>query len=454
MVPANVAILREPADERLMPPQAIDAEMAILGGILLDPNALVRIADRLPDQAFYIAAHKTLYRAALALHQRQEPIDLMTMTMYLMQHNQLEGVGGKSALVRLIDTTVSATNIDAYADLVLDKWRRRRMGELGRKMLELQHDPEDWKALYEGVEQSLMKLAMDDASTGLRPLSEIQVDMFTEIERNATAGKPPGIPTGFVDLDAVLQGFQRGDLIIVAARPSMGKTAMCLNIAANIAAPGLPVAIFSLEMSQLQLAYRLTSAHAQIETSRLRAGKVAEKEWTRLGEGIAGQAQWPVYIDDTPSPGLSHIVSQCRRLKAQKGDLGMVFIDYLQLMDGTQGGGKGENESQQLAKLTRRLKMMARELDAPVVVLSQLSRGVESRTDKRPVMSDLRSSGAIEQDADVVMMLYREEYYTPDTADRGIAEVLIRKNRNGPVDKVQLLFQPEISKFRSLARGY
>lgn len=448
----DAAFLREPADERMLPPQAIAAEEAILGGILLDPNALVRVADKLPEAAFYLGTHKTLYRAALALHQRQEPIDLLTMTTYLNQHNQLEGVGGTSTLARLIDRTVSAANIDAYADLVLDKWRRRRMGELGRRMLELQHGSDDWKVLYDQAEQALMQLAGDETSVGLRSLNDIQIEMFAEVERNSISETPPGIPTGFTDLDGILQGLQRSDLVIVAARPSIGKTAFSLNIAANIAAQGLPVAVFSLEMSQLQLAYRLTSAHAQIETGRLRQGRVGVHEWEQLGNSISTQSNWPLYIDDTPSPGISHILSQCRRLKAQRGDLGMIFIDYLQLMDGSREGG--DNETQQLSKLTRRLKMMARELNTPVVALSQLSRGVESRTDKRPIMSDLRSSGAIEQDADVVMMLYRDEYYDPDTPERGIAEVLVRKNRNGPTGTAKLLFQPDISRFRNLAHGY
>jgi replicative DNA helicase len=451
MVATNVVTFREPADERLMPPQAIDAEIAILGGILLDPNALGRISDRLPDEAFYIQAHRIVYRAALALRDRQEPIDLMTVAMFLHSHDRLEAIGGKIALARFVDITISAANIEAYADLVVDKWRRRRMGSLGRKMLELQHDPETWPALYEQVEGELMRLAVDQASAqGLRPLGDIQVDMFAEIEQYATGQASPGIPTGFADIDAMTQGFQRGDLVIVAARPSMGKTSICLGFGANIAQAGLPVAVFSLEMSQRQLAYRLTSSHSQIGISHLRTGRVADHEWERLGQSICTQSDWPLYIDDTPSPSLSHILSQCRRLKAQKGDLGMVFIDYLQLMDFS-NGRDDSNESQQLGKLTRKLKGMARELDTPVVVLSQLSRGVESRSDKRPVMSDLRSSGAIEQDADIVMMLYREEYYDAQTTERGIAEVIIRKNRNGPIGTAKLLFQPEISKFRNLA---
>jgi len=405
MVATNVVTFREPADERLIPPQAIDAEIAILGGILLDPNALGRVSDRLPDEAFYIQAHRVVYRAALALRDRQEPIDLMTMAMFLHSHDRLEAIGGKVALARMLDATISAANIEAYADLVVDKWRRRRMGALGRKMLELQHDPEVWPALYEQVEGELMRLAVDQASAqGLRPLGDVQMDMFAEIEQYATGQASPGIPTGFADIDQMTQGFQRGDLVIVAARPSMGKTAICLNFGANIAQSGLPVAVFSLEMSQRQLAYRLTSSHSQIGISQLRTGRVADHEWAQLGQSIATQSHWPLHIDDAPSPSLSHILSECRRLKAQKGDLGMVFIDYLQLMDFS-NGRDDSNESQQLGKLTRKLKGMARELDTPVVVLSQLSRGVESRSDKRPVMADLRSSGAIEQDADIVMML-------------------------------------------------
>lgn len=445
----STVTIRDPADERMMPPQAIDAEIAILGGVLLDPGAIARIVDELPDEAFYLTPHRLIYRACLAIYRQGNPVDLMTVAMFLQSHDKLEAAGGKVALARLIDSTVSAANIDAYVALVVDKWRRRRMGQLGRKMLELQHDPEQWEATYEQVEAELMAIAGNKSSVGLKSLGQIQGHMLTEIEKRANGEIPPGIPTGFRDLDGMTQGLQRGDLVIVAARPSMGKTAICLNIAANIGAGGLPVAIFSLEMSDLKLAFRLTSAATGISTSRLRTGRISSDEWEPLLAGVDRLSRLPLHIDDTPQPSISHIATQARKLQAQHGPLGMIFVDYLQLMDSSEGKADA-NEAQQLGKLTRKLKGLARDLNCPVVALSQLSRGVESRADKRPLMSDLRSSGAIEQDADVVAMLYREEYYDPDTADRGIAEVIIRKNRDGPVCTVKLLFEPEFSQFKDL----
>lgn len=445
--PANVVTIRDPADERRMPPQSVDAEVAILGGILLDPNALERVADSLPTEAFYVKPHGIIYRACLALQKQGRPVDMLNLVMLLKDHDKLEAVGGQSQIAALIDSAVSSANIDQYAALVVDKWRRRRLGQLGRKMLELQHEPEQWAALYEGVESELTALAAGQSEKGLRPLSDIQIEMFGEIEQRANGAALPGVQTGFADFDAMTQGLQRSDLIIFAGRPSMGKTAICLNIAANIAGSGLPVAVFSLEMSDIQLAYRLTSSETAISSSRLRTGRIGTNEWERLGQGIAKLSQTPIFIDDTPQPSLTHIATQSRKLQAKQGALGMIFVDYLQLMDGDEGGN---NEAQQLGKLTRKLKQLARELCCPVVVLSQLSRGVESRTNKRPMMSDLRSSGAIEQDADLVAMLYREEYYDPDTADRGIAEVIITKHRNGPTGTVRLLFEPEFARFKNL----
>ena len=448
MYAANVVTIRDPADERRMPPQSVDAEVAILGGILLDPNALDRVADLLPTEAFYVKPHGIIYRACLALQKQGRPVDMVNLVMLLKDHDKLEDVGGPSQIAALIDSAVSSANIDQYAALVVDKWRRRRLGQLGRKMLELQHEPEPWAAMYEGVEAELTALAGDQADKGLRPLADIQIEMFSEIEQRANGAVLPGIPTGFADFDAMTQGLQRSDLIIFAGRPSMGKTAICLNIAANIAETGLPVAIFSLEMSSLQLGYRFTSTETAISSSRLRTGRIGTAEWEKLGHGIARLSKAPIHIDDTPQPSLTHIATQARKLQARQGPLGLLFIDYLQLMDGDEGGN---NEAQQLGKLTRKLKHLARELCCPVVVLSQLSRGVESRTNKRPMMSDLRSSGAIEQDADLVAMLYREEYYDPETPDRGIAEVIITKHRNGPTGTVKLLFEPEFSRFRNLA---
>jgi replicative DNA helicase len=286
----------------------------------------------------------------------------------------------------------------------------------------------------------------------LAPTSDILIETFAEIEARAEGMVLPGVPSGFYDLDAMTQGFQRSDLIIAAGRPSMGKTAYVVNAARHIAAiQKLPVAIFSLEMSKVQLVYRLLSAEVQIESSRLRTGRIALNEWEPLGHSISILSQMPLFIDDTPSISLAELRVKCRRLKADQGGvLGAVIIDYLQLM----GGGSGrENREQELSRLTRGLKGLARELDCPVIALSQLNRAVETRSNKRPMMSDLRESGGIEQDADLIMMLYREEYYEPDTPDRGLAEIIITKHRNGPVGTIKLLFEPQFTRFRNLAKG-
>jgi replicative DNA helicase len=283
---------------------------------------------------------------------------------------------------------------------------------------------------------------------GLTPTADILIDTFSEIEQRSLGVVLPGVPCGFYDLDAMTQGFQRSDLIIAAGRPSMGKTSFVLNMARNIAAlQKLPVAIYSLEMSKLQLVYRLLSSEVEMESSRLRTGRIAQNEWEKLGHAISMLSQMPIFIDDTPNISVTEMRSKCRRLQAEQGGaLGLILIDYLQLME-----GGSDNRVQELSKITRSLKGLARELNAPIIALSQLSRGVESRTNKRPMMSDLRESGSIEQDADLIMMLYREEYYEPDTPDRGIAEVIVTKHRNGPTGTVKLLFEPQFTRFRNLA---
>jgi replicative DNA helicase len=298
------------------------------------------------------------------------------------------------------------------------------------------------------AEQKLFGITQVRPQGGLTPTADILIDTFSEIEQRSLGVVLPGVPCGFYDLDAMTQGFQRSDLIIAAGRPSMGKTSFVLNMARNIAAlQKLPVAIYSLEMSKLQLVYRLLSSEVEMESSRLRTGRIAQNEWEKLGHAISMLSQMPIFIDDTPNISVTEMRSKCRRLQAEQGGaLGLILIDYLQLME-----GGSDNRVQELSKITRSLKGLARELNAPIIALSQLSRGVESRTNKRPMMSDLRESGSIEQDADLIMMLYREEYYEPDTPDRGIAEVIVTKHRNGPTGTVKLLFEPQFTRFRNLA---
>ncbi|MEP0914528.1 replicative DNA helicase [Leptolyngbya sp. ST-U4] len=432
-----------------VPPQNIDAEEAILGGILLDPEAIGRVLEILRPEAFYISAHQEIYRAATTLQAQGKPTDLMSVTTWLYDHGLLEKIGGQTRLAELVDRTVSAVNIDQYAQLVMDKYLRRKLIYVGTEVAQLGYDiASPIEKILDQAEQKVFNITQVRPTQALIATSDILTSTFSDIESRSLGLVLPGISCGFYDLDAMTQGFQRSDLIIAAGRPSMGKTSFVLNIARNIAAfHKLPIAVFSLEMSKEQLVYRLLSSEAQVESGRLRSGRIAQTEWEPLGHAISTLSQLPIFIDDTPNISVTEMRSKARRLQAEQGGaMGLILIDYLQLMEGS-----GDNRVQELSKMTRSLKSLARELQVPIIALSQLSRGVESRTNKRPMMSDLRESGSIEQDADLVMMLYREEYYNPDTPDRGIAEVILTKHRNGPVGTVKLLFEPQFTRFRNLA---
>ena len=437
------------ASDRL-PPQNIDAEEVILGGILLDPEAMGRVIEVLEADAFYISAHRDIYKAALELHHQGQPTDLMSLATWLKDHDRLDKVGGQSRLAQLLDRTVTAANIDQYATLVMDKYMRRKLLQAGGEIIQLGYETASpLEKVLDQAEQTLFGITQSRPQQGLSSAADILTDTFADIEQRSLGMVLPGVACGFYDLDAMTQGFQRSDLIIAAGRPAMGKTSFVLNIARNISVMHkLPVAVFSLEMSKAQLVYRLLSSEVQIESGRLRAGRIAQHEWEPLGHAISALSQLPVFIDDTPNISVTEMRSKARRLQAEQGGaLGLILIDYLQLMEGS----GSENRVQELSRVTRSLKGLARELNVPIIALSQLSRGVESRTNKRPMMSDLRESGSIEQDADLIMMLYREEYYDPDTPDRGIAEVIVTKHRNGPVGTVKLLFEPQFTRFRNLA---
>ncbi|MDX2099129.1 MAG: replicative DNA helicase [Leptolyngbyaceae cyanobacterium bins.59] len=433
-----------------LPPQNIDAEEAILGGILLDPEAIGRVIDRLRPEAFYIMAHQEIYRAMLTLHAQGRPTDLMSVASWLQDKKTIEKVGGHTRLAQLVDRTISAVNIDQYAELVMDKFLRRKLIRAGNEIVHLGYETGvDLTQVMDQSEQKIFSLSQDRPSKSLISTSDILTETFSDIENRSLGLVMPGIACGFYDLDAMTQGFQRSDLIIVAGRPAMGKTAITVGVARNIAAyHKLPVAIFSLEMSKEQLVYRLLASEAQIESGRLRSGRISQQEWEPLGHAISVLSQLPIYIDDTPDISVMEMRSKARRLQTEYGKpLGLILVDYLQLMEGS----GNDNRVQELSKVTRGLKGLARELQVPVIALSQLSRGVESRTNKRPMMSDLRESGSIEQDADLIIMLYREEYYNPDTPDRGISELIVAKHRNGPTGTVKLLFEPQFTRFRNLA---
>lgn len=436
-----------------LPPQNIEAEEAILGGILLDPEAISRVSDRLIPEAFYISAHKDIYQAALRLHNQGKPTDLLSLIAWLSDHDLLKSIGGKSKLAQLVDRTVSAVNIDALAALVMDKYLRRKLIQSGNEIVQLGYETQtELATVLDQAEQKVFSITQERPQRGLIAISDTLVDTFQELESREQGQALPGLLSDFYDLDGLTGGFQRSDLIIVAGRPAMGKTALCLNIAHNIAARyKLPVAIFSLEMSKEQLVQRLLASEAAIESHRMRAGRISQNEWEHLSRAISTLSELPIFIDDTANMTVMEMRSQARRLQAEHNkELALILIDYLQLMQ----GGDTDNRVQELSRITRSLKGLARELKVPVIALSQLSRGVEARTNKRPLLSDLRESGSLEQDSDLVLMIYRDDYYNSDSPDRGIAEVIAAKHRNGPTGTVKLLFDPQFTKFKNLAKPH
>ncbi|MBE8966239.1 replicative DNA helicase [Nostocales cyanobacterium LEGE 12452] len=385
-----------------LPPQNIEAEEAILGGILLDPEAISRVSDRLLPEAFYISAHKDIYQAAVRLHTQGKPTDLLSVTSWLTDHDLLARIGGRNKLATLVDRTVSAVNIDALAGLVMEKYLRRQLIKAGNEIVHLGYETEtELPTVLDQAEQKVFNVTQERPQSGLVHISDTLINNFQDIEDRNQGIALPGIPCGFYDLDAMTSGFQRSDLIIVAGRPSMGKTAFCLNLAHNIAASyKLPVAFFSLEMSKEQLTQRLLASEAQIESSYLRTGRLSQTQWEPLSRAIGILSEMPIYIDDTPNITVTQMRSQSRRLQAEIGtELGLIVIDYLQLMEGA-----GDNRVQELSKITRQLKGLARELSVPVIALSQLSRGVEARTNKRPMLSDLRESGCLAGDSLVTLV--------------------------------------------------
>lgn len=437
-----------------LPPQSIESEEAILGGILLDPAAIERVRDILKPHHFYISAHGRIYNAAQRLNALELPTDLLMVTNYLADNGLLEIIGGRNKLASLVDRTVSAVNIDALAGLVVEKWKRRELGRLASLAIELQHKSNEETPLekaFEQLQDFICDLQRSSDTAGASHISDVVINLFQDIEDRSQGKVLPGIPTGFYDLDALTAGFNRNDLVIVAGRPAMGKSAFAAQVAFYLAqAYQFPVVVFSLEMSKLQIAMRALSGEAGIESGYLKTGRISNKQWEPLSKGISTLSELPVYLDDRPDPSLSYIESECRKIMAQeRRDLGLIVIDYLQLMDGN-GGGNRNNE---IEKLTRGLKRLAMKLQIPVMCLSQLSRAVESRNNKRPMLSDLRDSGGIEQDADKVIMLYRDEYYDQNTQEKGIAEIILAKNRDGATGTIQLLFDAYLTKFKNMVRS-
>ena len=440
-------------DSKKLPPQSIEAEMSILGGILLENEAINRVLDVLVPEDFYRETHRKIMRAMIELNEHREPCDLITLTTMLKKRGDLEEVGGGAYLATLVDFVPTAANIAYYSKIVKEKAILRTLIFAATEIITQGYDEQiEIEQLLDNAQKNIFDISENKLKPAFYPVSAILKDAIKNIEAlYEKKDHVTGVPTGYQDLDEKTAGFQRGDLIIIAGRPSMGKTAFALNIAqyaAIHAQPNHPVALFSLEMSKEQLVTRLLCSEARVDASRLRTGHLLENDWPKLTRGAGSLHEAKIFIDDTPAISVLEMRAKSRRLKAEH-NIGMIVVDYLQLM---RGGSNPESRQQEISEISRSLKALAKELEVPVVALSQLNRGLESRTDKRPMMSDLRESGAIEQDADIIMFVYREEVYDKENPElKGKAEIIIGKQRNGPIGTVNLAFLGEYTRFENLS---
>ena len=440
-------------DALRVPPHSIDAEQAVLGGLMLSPEAWDRVADRINEDDFYRKDHRLIFRAISELSNKSMPCDAVTLGEWFETQGISELVGGTAYILQLANTTPSAANITAYCDIVREKSVLRQLIDAGTEIVGdgFQTEGRSVQEILEAAEQRVFHIAENGARgrKGFVSMRSAVKEAFQILhQRYENKGTVTGIPTGFTDLDEMTAGLQPSDLIIVAARPAMGKTAFSLNMAEYAAIKTKKaVAVFSMEMSASQLAFRLISSVGRINQQHLRNGDIQEEEWPRVTSAITLLSEAKIFIDDTPALSPSELRARCRRLKREH-DLGLIVIDYLQLM---QVPGNRENRATEISEISRNLKALAKELHVPVIALSQLNRSLEQRTDKRPVMADLRESRAIEQDADVIMFIYRDEYYNQDSPDKGLAEIIIGKQRSGPTGSVKLTFLGQYTKFENYA---
>lgn len=436
------------------PPHNIEAEQSVLGAIFLEPSAIVSASEILEPEDFYRVSHQRIFEVMVRLTDKGEPIDLVTVMNELREQELLEEVGGVTYLTELAESVPTAANLEYYAKIVDEKSVLRRIIYTATGIVTKSfEEKDDLSEIIDYAEKSILDVSQQKASGKFRNIKDVLINVYDNIEQlHHQSEEVTGVPTGFKDLDHITSGFQKNDLIIIAARPSVGKTAFALNIAQNVAIHAQEnCAIFSLEMGAEQLVMRMLCAEGNIDAQRLRTGSLQEEDWGKLTMAMGSLSDAGVYIDDTPGVKVSEIRSKCRRLKQESG-LGMVLIDYLQLIQGS--GSSRENRQQEVSEISRQLKALARELEVPVIALSQLSRGVEQRQDKRPIMSDIRESGSIEQDADIIGFLYRDDYYNDDTEKENIIEIIIAKQRNGPIGTVELAFVKEYNKFVDLDRKY
>ena len=442
----------------LVPPQNLEAEEAVLGSILLEQESIISVMEFLVPDDFYRVAHQLIFAAMIELNQNSEAIDPITVSEKLRQKNQIENVGGEANIIELLDKVPTAANVEFYTQIVLEKSTRRKLIKTSTNIVKNAYQEDETIAnVLDTAERDILSVSEGRNKAGFIPIRDVLHDAYASLEeRSKNNGEVTGIATGYIGLDRMTSGLHADELIILAARPSVGKTAFVLNIAKNVAVNlNETVAIFSLEMGAESLVERIICSHASINAGHLKTGKLTDEEYTQYFVATGVLAEAPIYIDDTPGIRVSEIRAKCRRLKQERNNLGLVVIDYLQLIE---GNGK-ESRQQEVSEISRNLKKLAKELKVPVIALSQLSRGVEQRQDKRPIMSDIRESGSIEQDADIVAFLYRDDYYrqepdenghVPEVEPNSTIEVIIEKNRSGPRGTVELNFMKEFNKFTNL----
>ena len=430
-----------------VPPHDIEAEQAVLGSMLTDKDAVISAIEVLKEEDFYRTDNRAIYEAILNLYNRAEPIDIITVKAELESIGKFEQVGGLTYLASLPDKVPTTANAMKYIKIVEEKSTLRNLIKTANEIIELGYDPtEDVEDIMESAEKKIFDIMQNKDKKGYAPIQDILVESFNQLEELYNRKQHiTGVPSGFIELDYKTAGFHGSDLVLIAARPAMGKSAFALNIATNVAVrANVPVVIFSLEMSKEQMVNRILCSEAMVDSNKVRTGKLEEDDWTKLAGSIGPLSDSEIYIDDTPGISVSEIRAKCRKLKLEK-NIGMVLIDYLQLVQGS--NKRNGSREQEISEISRSLKILAKELNVPVIALSQLSRAVEQRPDHRPMLSDLRESGAIEQDADIVMFLYRDDYYNKESEKKDIAEVIIAKHRGGSLGTVELLWLGSYTKF-------
>lgn len=434
-----------------IPPHDIEAEQAILGSMLTDKDAVLSGVEALKEEAFYREDNKAIYAAILSLYAKSEPIDIITVKNELVEAGNFERVGGIEYLASLPDKVPTTANVERYVKIVEEKYMLRNLIQSANDLLALGYDEtEEVDNILDVAEKKIFDLAQNKNTRGYASIKDVLVESFAELERLYNQkGSITGVPTGFIDLDNMTSGLHGSELIILAARPAMGKSAFAINIATNAAVKNnVPVVIFNLEMSKEQIGNRILCSEAMVDSNKIRTGQIEDSDWGKLATASGILSDAPIYIDDTPGITVMEIRAKCRKLAMDK-KIGMIVIDYLQLIRGS--NKKNGTREQEISEISRSLKILAKELNVPVIALSQLSRSVESREDKRPMLSDLRESGAIEQDADIVMFLYRDDYYNEDSSDKNKAEVILAKHRGGSTGTRKLLWMPSYTKFGNLS---